>query len=197
MNTQNLSNSSSHPRKDSETSRTLYLKNILHSKAVDLQNRENRQNLDFIKLLLSDLEGIKFECLNSEKEICNLFANISKKAEICEQQLQINKKNSKNEEFVSSRRKRRRRKVRESFGFSEFKNEDYSDDDMVINMSEDDEPDYLKHFEMEKKKNEEMIWGKNKCQIEVDELHSEFQDVKYTVLNHSEDFGKRITVVKE
>ena len=198
MDLKNPSTSSSLPNTEPETSRVLYLKNFLDSHAVDLQNRENRQNLEFIKNLLQDLQEIKFECLNSDKEICNLFATISKKAEICEQQLQINKQNVNSEEFVSSRRKRRRRKLRESFGFSQFKNEECSDDDFIIEISGDeDEPDYLKHFEMEKKKNEEMIWGQQTCQIEDNGLESEFKDVKYTELNHGDYFGKRINVVKE
>lgn len=192
------STSSSLPVKEPISTRTLFLQNFLHEKAVDLQTRENRQDPEFIRELLGELEQIKFECLNLKGEICDLFVNISKKAEICEQQMQISgaKQTSK---FGSRRRKRRNQKLRESFGFSEFKGENNSETEMSPDASEDEEPEYLRHFQMAKQRNEEAIWGGKTRQIEGDalEMRSEFRDVKYTVLSPAEDFTERIQMVKE
>jgi hypothetical protein len=194
------SKSSSIPEKEPITSRALYLKNFLQKKAIDLQNRENRQSLPYIKELMRDLQEIKFECLHSQSETLDLFATISKKAEICEQQLKFNNEEIDSDEYMKMTRKRRKKKLKESFGFTEFKDGNYSEDDMIIDMSdEDDEPDYLKHFQMEKKLNEEIIWGKNSCQIETDGLEArpEFRDIKYTVLTPEQDYKDRISIVKK
>ena len=194
MEKQESSTSSSHPVKDPVTSRALYLKNFLHKRAVDLQIRQNRQSLSYIKELMKELQDIKFECLHSEGEILDLFATISKRAEICLQQLEI----SEEVGIQEYRKKRKRKQMRESFGFSEFKEENYSEDDIIIESS-DEEPDYLKHFQMEKKRNDEIIWGTQKTQIQQDglEVRPEFRDVKYTVLNVEEQFNDRIAMVKE
>jgi hypothetical protein len=192
-----LPSSSPLPSQDPITSRALHLKNFLHSKAIELQDRDNRHNSAFINSLLKDLQNIKFECLNSDTEICNLFASISKKVEICEQQLQIESNPGTNEDFVSSRRKRRRRKLRESFGFSQFKDQDCSEDDEGFHSSEDEEPEYLRHFQMEKRKNEEELWGQKQVESDGLEGRREFRDIKYTVLEQDEQFGDRIKIVKE
>lgn len=201
MNTTNATPSSPLPSTDSTTSQHLSLKNFLHSKAIELQDRQNRQSAPYIRDLLSNLHQIKFECLNADKEIRNLFSSISRKAEICDQQLQLSQKGGNSEEFVSTRRKRRRRKLRESFGFSQYKNEGFSENESDrepgFGSSDEEEPDYLRHFEMERKRNEERLWGSRQVEVDGLEARPEFREVKYTVLEADEQFGDRIKIVKE
>ena len=196
---QNLpSISSSLSANEPVSSRTLHLHNFLREKAVDLQTRENRQSREFISDLLAELEQVKFECLNLKGEICDLFVTISKKAEICERQLQV-ARDEQSSPHEPRRRKRRDQQFRESFGFSEFKDADADGEDLSFEASEDDEPEYIKHFQMAKRRNEDAIWGGASGQMEGDalDMRPEFRDVKYTVLAPAEEFRDRIQIVKE
>ena len=68
---------------------------------------------------------------------------------------------------------------------------------MGLHSSDEEEPEYVQHFQMEKRRNEQELWGQKQVESDGLEARREFRDVKYTVLEQDEQFGDRIKIVKE
>ena len=166
----------------------------LQEKAVELQSREHRQDSEYLNPLMTELGKCKFECLQANEEIRNLFSNVSRRVEICEQQAE------------SRRQKERiRRKMRESFGFGDL-------DDEELGFEESDEepqevPEYLKDFgfsgdyvESNGQGREEGGWGRQVGQIVIEtdaiQHQKQFGQVDAVDLADLGQNGQRIVMIE-
>ena len=165
-----------------ESLRHKYIRKLLENKAVELQSRQNRHDSKWISNLMSELLEIKFECLNASNKIKDLFVSVSQRAEMCEQQIEF---------YSETDSRRKQKKMRESFGFSQFQDEDIIDG---VSDDDDDEPEYIKDFGA----NSNSFYQKT-VRVEQDglEMRKEFNQIDYTSLQSREFFTDRVIVVEK